>query len=164
MRSPLLVLPLLVVACARQPAPAAPAPAPPPAPVAAPFPPPTASPVIADPAMMCVIQNGKMTEIEVRAGNRTKEGRRIEDAFPLDSTYAANADWYRDRRPIHVAGRTYVTYGLVRILGITDVVPVATYHGVTVFAEPRYGAAAEVIYLPMRPGCEFQPYQLAGTA
>jgi hypothetical protein len=39
------------------------------------------------------------------------------------------------------------------------VVPIGTFRGVTVFAEP--GANREkplVIYLPVRPACEFQPY------
>ncbi|HEX6037345.1 hypothetical protein [Longimicrobium sp.] len=38
--------------------------------------------------------------------------------------------------------------------------PVGRFDRVTVFAEEADTASAsEVVYLPTRPGCEFQPYQ-----
>src|SRR6185436_22707 len=93
----------------------------------------------------------------------TYHGQPIAQAFPVDSTYAWNAAWYTSSEPVRVLGGTYVKYGLPRILGMTEVVPVATFRGVTVFAEEgRDTAHSEVIYLPTRPGCEFHPYQRAG--
>jgi len=38
---------------------------------------------------------------------------------------------------------------------------VGTVNNVSVFAEPSANAQRpEVIYIPTRPGCEFQPYQI----
>ena len=51
-------------------------------------------------------------------------------------------------------------YGLPRVLGTRDVNNAGTVNGVSVFAEPGANAQRpEVIYVPTRPGCEFQPYQ-----
>jgi len=59
-----------------------------------------------------------------------------------------------------VNGRRYVKYGLPRVLGVNEVTRTADYMGVPVFAEAGATAATEVLYVPVRPGCEFQPYQL----
>jgi hypothetical protein len=53
-----------------------------------------------------------------------------------------------------------VKYGLPRVLGVNEVTRMGDYMGVPVFAETGATGATEVIYLPVRPGCEFQPYQL----
>ena len=51
-------------------------------------------------------------------------------------------------------------YGLPRVLGVNEVTRTADFMGVPVFAEAGATAATEVVYVPVRPGCEFQPYQL----
>jgi hypothetical protein len=117
-----------------------------------------------DPVRYCVLLNGRLEEVEIDVvPDSTYRGQPIARAFRADGTYALNAVWYRDNEPITVAGHRYVKYGLPRILGSTDVVPVATYHGVTMFAEPGTNPRRpEVVYVPVRPGCWFQPYTGGG--
>jgi hypothetical protein len=116
----------------------------------------------------CVVRQGHLESVEVQVlsfnGDTVYDTMPVSQAFPTDSTYALNASWYRDREPLSLLGGRYVMYGLPRILGTTDVVPVATFRGVTVFAEPGADRRwTEVVYLPTRPGCEFQPYQRGGV-
>jgi hypothetical protein len=161
--SSVLVLLSLTAACARHPAPV-------PTPPAAPAEPPSPSPavgIIGDPPTYCVLVNGRleMVELEVSSrGDSAYRGTPIAQAFPLDSTYAANAPWLRGLEPLALLGDHYVMYGLPRILGTTDVVPITTFRGVTVFAERGVDPTRpEVIYIPTRPGCVFQPYQRHGS-
>jgi hypothetical protein len=160
MRSSVLLLFFLAVACSRNPAPAASVPVPAPAPAEPPpasAPPPVSTHVY--PATFCVIRGGRIEAVEIDPRDSTYQGQPIARVFPVDSTYAANASWYRSSKPIGVSGSFYVKYSIPRILGATDVVPVATFHGVTVFAEPTANLRRpDVIYLPTRPGCVFQPY------
>lgn len=105
-----------------------------------------------------------MERMEIDPRDSTYQGQPIARAFPADSTYAGNASWYRNTEPLSLLGDHYLMYGLPRILGTTDVVPITTYRGVTVFAEPGADPGRpEVVYLPTRPGCEFQPYTRLGS-
>jgi hypothetical protein len=155
----------LVPACMRGSPHAPPAPVPPPS-RSAPLPPPIPSVPFNPNVLFCVVRHGRLESVEVEVsfkGDTVWRGTPIAQAFPTDSTYALNAAWYVETEPISVAGGRYVKYGLPRILGTTDVVPAATFRGVTVFAEPRDDPRRpEVIYVPTRPGCEFQPYMRAG--
>jgi hypothetical protein len=132
---------------------------PPPAPAEAPpAPAPPAFRGIVDPAMTCVVHDGRMEMVEIDPRDSTYQGQPIARAFPLDSTFAANASWYRDA-VIWLPDDHYMKYGLPRILGPTDVVAITTFRGVPVFAEPTANPRRpEVIYVPTRPECEFQPY------
>jgi hypothetical protein len=167
MRMSALLLVAFLPACARGVQPAPPAPAPPP-PRPARTPPPISSVTTYNPdVFFCVVRNGRLESVEVQVlsfnGDTVSGTLPISRAFPIDSTYALNAAWYTTSQPIIMLGGVYVKYGLPRILGTTDVVPIATFRGVTVFVEsgmdPR---RPEVIYLPTRPGCEFQPYTRLG--
>lgn len=165
-RSALLLFLLASAACTRKRVVVAPAPAPlPPDTAAAPAP---ATPgMIADPIRFCVVRDGhlEMVEGEVTPkGDSLYLGQPIKTAFPADSTYALNARWYTNSEPLDLLGDHYLKYGLPRILGTADVVPITIFRGVSVFAEPRENPAqAEIVYLPTRPGCEFQPYTRLGV-
>jgi hypothetical protein len=89
-------------------------------------------------------------------GDTTVNGQPI----PATTGYAAGATWYINNEPITVNGRRYVRYGLPRVLGVNEVTRSADYMGVTVFSEAGAQGTPEVLYIPVRPGCEFQPYQL----
>ncbi|MFL5381044.1 MAG: hypothetical protein ACJ8GN_00835 [Longimicrobiaceae bacterium] len=108
-----------------------------------------------------------MEDVEIQynpqRGDTTYQGRPFHAAFPTDSTFALNTSWYRDNEPIAFGLGRYVKYGLPRLLGSTDVVPIGTFRGTTVFAEPTMPRdRPEVIYIPTRPVCEFQPYMMTG--
>jgi hypothetical protein len=73
--------------------------------------------------------------------------------------YAANASWYINNDAITIRTKKFVKYGLPRVLGTTDVVRAAEYKGVGVYVETGTKGVPDVIYIPARSGCEFQPYQ-----
>jgi hypothetical protein len=148
------------------PAPVAPPPPPPLPPVAPPavMPPPPPPPVGDNRDIrICVVQDGALREVTATyTPNRdtTYQGRRFSEAFPATVGYAGGAVWYINNEPITVNGRRYVRYGLPRVLGTNEVTRTADYQGVPVFAETGAQGTPEVLYVPVRPGCEFQPYQL----
>lgn len=75
---------------------------------------------------------------------------------------ASGKPFYINSDPVTFKGKTYVKYGLPRILSVSDLdpKPYGLKDGVPVFLE-RGNPAAEVIYMLSQPlGCEFQPYQV----
>jgi hypothetical protein len=139
-------------------APPPPPPLPPVAPPIAPPPPPPVNPMRE--IRVCVVEGGMLREVtamyNTQTGDTTVNGQRI----PATTGYAAGATWYINNEPITVNGRRYVRYGLPRVLGVNEVTRSADYMGVPVFAEAGARGTPEVLYVPVRPGCEFQPYQL----
>ncbi|HST61729.1 MAG TPA: hypothetical protein VLK84_23720 [Longimicrobium sp.] len=127
--------------------------------------PPAPSPGLQETHMpVCVVENGALrnayAEYDTRSGDTLVNGRPFSEVYPATTGYAAGAPWYIDNEPITVNGRRFVKYGLPRILGVTEVTRTADYMGVPVFAEAGATTATEVVYVPVRPGCEFQPYQI----
>jgi hypothetical protein len=164
-----VVLAATVIAACR---PAA-VPPPPPAPAPAVAPAAAEAPVvrrdstmIVDPAMACVVQGGRIFEVEVQYRSATSDslvnGRPFHEVYPITSEHAASARWYANNEPILFAGHRYVKYGLPRVLGQADVVLVGNVQGVSAFAQPLApGTIADVIYLAVDVGCMFQAYQTA---
>jgi hypothetical protein len=149
------------------PEPAPPLPPPPvslPLPPPPPPPPPLMAPTMSD-LTYCVVQNGQLSSVTVQynqsTGDSTYNGQRVRDAFPPAAAgYAGGATWFINGEPVTFNGRRYVKYGLPRVLGTSDVSSAGTVNNVSAFAEPGANAQRpEVIYVPTRPGCEFQPYQ-----
>lgn len=167
-RSAVLALVMLAGACARTPEPAAPLPAPEPIPPIASPPPPTPPPPPAtEPRTVCVVRNDELSyvtaSVDPATGDSTYEGRRFRDAFPADSTYAASAAWYHRNEPIAFNGRRYVSYGLPRALRPGDLVARGQFRGTTIFvATADTDPQMLIIYVPVRPTCEFQPYETEG--
>jgi hypothetical protein len=112
---------------------------------------------------VCVVQNGALSNVTAQynrtTGDTTVNGQDFAMAYPATTGYAAGATWYINNEGITINGRRYVKYGLPRVLGVNEVTRVADYMGVPVFAETGGSASSEVLYIPVRPGCEFQPYQ-----
>ena len=113
---------------------------------------------------VCVVGlRGNLTNISASyntaTGDTTIAGERFSTAYPGTTGYAAGSTWYLNNDAITVNGRRYVKYGLPRVLSVNEVVRVGDHQGVAVFGEVGTTTAAEIIYIPVRPGCEFQPYQ-----
>lgn len=73
--------------------------------------------------------------------------------------YAAGQPWYVNNGPVTLGGATFEKVGLPRVLGVNEVV-FAGYAGeVPAFREAGQTGDPTVIYVPVRPECEFQPYQ-----
>jgi hypothetical protein len=72
----------------------------------------------------------------------------------------SNQTWSINREPLAFGGRTYVKYGLPRVLGVNEIEPVGEKDGVVIAAE-RGNPAREVLYVLHRGlECSFQPYML----
>ncbi|HEU0015920.1 MAG TPA: hypothetical protein VFQ45_19740 [Longimicrobium sp.] len=137
----------------------------PPPPVVVPPPPVVVPPPVTTQTIsVCVVTDGMLQNVSATyntaTGDTTVNGQPFSVAYPTGSQYAANATWFINNDVIVVNGRRYAKYGLPRVLGTTEVSRTADYQGVGVFTEAGATGATEVIYIPVRPGCEFQPYQL----
>ena len=117
----------------------------------------------------CVVLNGRLLDVDANYNTSTGDytvhengsERPFDQIFPpTGPDYAATQSWYINNEQLKLLNGKYVKYGLPRILGANEVQPISNYKGVTAFAEDRNAAKPEVIYIPVRSGCEFQPYQL----
>lgn len=140
-------------------------PPPPPLPPAPPAPAPPPPPPLQAMATIsvCVVQNGMPANVQAQydpaARDTTVDGRPFRLAHAAGAApYASGAAWYVQNELITVGGRRFVKFGTPRVLGVNDVVRAGEYQGIPVFAEAG-AARTEVLYVPVRPGCEFQPYQ-----
>jgi hypothetical protein len=138
-------------------------------------PPPAAAPPPQSPVMpyvpthhtlrVCVLQDGALRMVDVgynvRTGDSTIAGRPFPEVHPSTAPYAAGEAWLIHDEPIRWRGHLLVKYGPERTLRFVDVVLGGEHRGVPVFGEA--GAASEVIYIPVRTGCVFQPYQVDYT-
>jgi hypothetical protein len=141
-------------------------PPPPPPPPPAVLPPPPPPPPAVNPmreVRVCVVENGMLREAtamyNTQTGDTTWTG-----GTPSMSGYAAGAPWFINNEAITVMNRRYVRYGLPRVLGVNEVTRGGEYQGVPLFVEAGAMGTPEVLYVPVRPGCEFQPYQLETKA
>lgn len=75
--------------------------------------------------------------------------------------YASATTWYVDDEPIPWRGLLSVKYGPERILPIEDLERAGEHRGVPVFREA--GNVSGMIFVPVRPGCVFQPYTVNYT-
>jgi hypothetical protein len=144
-----------------RPAPVMAPPPPPPAAVPPPPPPPT---VVATTINVCVVENGMLRNVQAQytstTGDTTVAGQAFRTAYPSTTPpYAAGATWFIANEPVTFQNRRFVKFGLPRILGVTEVARAGEVNGVPVFAETGMTTRPDVIYIPVRPGCEFQPYQ-----
>lgn len=118
---------------------------------------------------LCIVLDGEVKEADaiyrVATGDTlTMDSLPFSSLAPLTSDYAVVAGWYIDGSPISFRGRRYRKYAESRILGINEITRMGEYRGVGVYVEAeRPESASDVVYLPTRPGCEFQPYRSVGT-
>jgi opacity protein-like surface antigen len=155
----------------RRPAPLpVPPPPPPPAfvqPPALPPPPPPPAPMPTT-INVCVVENGALRNVQAQyssaTGDTTVAGRPFGQAYPATApSYAAGATWFIQGDQITVGGRRFVKFGLPRVVGVNELARSGEYQGVPVFAETGM-ARPDVVYVAVRPGCEFQPYQTEAKA
>lgn len=117
----------------------------------------------------CVIEKGVLKIVEVdynpANGERTISvngvTKKFYDVYPQEGKeYASKAGWYINNEEVPYKTGKFVKYGLPRVLGSSEVVPTGEYGGVGIYTEAGVPEnEAEVIYIPVRSGCEFQPYQ-----
>lgn len=144
-------------------APAAPAPAPmapPAAPVAA---------SLDEAIRICVVDGNRLRDVDaiyIAARGDTVvvvDGQRR----PFGSVYPASGAGYAQIQSesgvITVSDREYVRFGVPRVIPSTQIEWVGESDGVGLYTQTGSQAPHEVLYLPLRPGCEFQPYRMRET-
>lgn len=113
----------------------------------------------------CAMQDGAPREVEyvydVFTGDTMYNGRPYRESdLRLDSVFAAQLPWFTGSEPVMFGGYRYAKYSVPRILSPTEVQPAGRYQGVPVVVETGTTAPPEIIYMAVRFGCEFQPYQI----
>jgi hypothetical protein len=138
------------------------------------IPPPTPAPVTPPPPVapttrtitICVVENGMLREVSATftpsTGDTTVNNQAFRTAFPTTApTYASGATWYINNDSITVADDEYVRFGVARVITPpSQLTRVGEFQGTPIFAQTGEESPQEVLYVPLRPGCEFQPYQL----
>jgi hypothetical protein len=111
---------------------------------------------------VCVVQEGDLQLVraryDTRTGDTVVDGRPFASVYPDTAGYAGAAEWYVNNEPLSLNGRRHVKYGLPRVLGTFELTRVGEYRGVPLFAEKGAETTSDITYVPVRPGCEFQPY------
>jgi hypothetical protein len=136
------------------------APAPPPAPI-----PPPPSPVPAwRTLMVCVLEGETLRDVPVQysvvSGDTLMDGRPFAEAYPVTERFAGAARWYHEHELIELDGRRYTKYAPPRSMRPGSLVALGRAHrGVPLFVEAGESILSSVLYVPVRPGCEFQTYQ-----
>jgi hypothetical protein len=140
--------------------------APPVVPIPPPPPPPPAPP--AAPAerqiQICVVQNGQLQTVTATFRPATNDtllnGQAFRTAHPATApSYAAGANWFVQQQEVLFNDGNWVPFGVTRIIQPPNLQRVGEFEGTPLFAEAGRMAPYEVLYVPVRPGCEFQPYQ-----
>lgn len=138
------------------------------------LPPPPPPPPPAAPAerqiQVCVVQNGQLQNVSAMfrpaTGDTVVGSQAFSQAHPATSpNYATGAPWFIQVDTMVYSDNTWVKFGVTRVIQPPQLQRVGDINGTSVFAEagstPAAAPAApyDVLYVPVRPGCEFQPYQ-----
>jgi hypothetical protein len=120
-----------------------------------------------DTVSVCVVRDGELIEVaaavDPQTGDTVVDGRPYREAFPADAPhYLAAAEWAARGEWVVHERRRYVSYGTPRILRAADLVRVGEFRGIPLFARRAEGGFRSV-YLPTRPGCEFQLFHYNAT-
>jgi hypothetical protein len=130
---------------------------PPPAPATA-----APSPPIHRAISVCMVQGGQLVQstatLDVTTGDTAwaPPGQPV----PTSTAYAAGAMWFIRNEPLIVEGSSYVKYGTPRVVPREELERAGELGGVPLFVDDPLPRPAEVLYVPVRPGCVFQVYML----
>lgn len=118
---------------------------------------------------VCVLSNGTLKNVSASYNTRTGDTLvtvstgpvYFHALYPNDASYAEGHAWYFKNNALRHRGRRYRKYGLPRVLETSEIVRAGSTVGtVPLFVEDATANPPEVLYVPVRVGCEFQPYQL----
>jgi hypothetical protein len=120
-----------------------------------------------DTTVLCVVRDGQLANVSAtvdpQTGDTLVSGRPFAEVFPTDAPhYLAAAEWAANGAWVVYDRRRYISYGTPRTLRPADLVRVGEFRGVPLFARTAEGAYRS-LYLPIRPGCEFQLYHFNAT-
>jgi hypothetical protein len=115
------------------------------------------------PIAVCVAAPTGLSVVEALydpvTGDTTVAGTAFAARHPAKApVYAAGAGWFAASDTLRLDGATYVKLGVTHTLQPGQLVRVGEVAGTGVFVETGDGGPNGLVYLPVRPGCEFQPY------
>lgn len=120
------------------------------------------------PVRLCIVDDGELKEVlesySAATGDTLVNGRRFSVADA--GTYAGGLPWFESNESLAASAPrdSYVKYGVPRIFAPGQLRRAGERHGVPVFVETEArDVPPSVIYVPVRPGCWFHPYQLVGV-
>jgi hypothetical protein len=117
---------------------------------------------------ICVVHGGRVREVTARVdpetGDTTFAGRPLAEAFAGEGPYAGERAFFAAQEPVALNGRQYVRSGIPRTLGEREALPAGEVMGIPAFTVGSGAGVPEVLFLPVGPGCVFQPYQLQEAA
>lgn len=122
-----------------------------------------------EPMRLCVVENGELREVDAlfrtASGDTVvlEQGIRIplSEAHPaVAPAYASSEAWLMNDQPISLQNREYLRFGVPRAISPTQLVRAGEYQEVPLFVETGSDEPYPVVYVPLGPGCRFQPYQL----
>lgn len=87
-----------------------------------------------------------------------REGKRRRLPTTSEGGYAVGEPWYRGEEPIRQYGRRYVKYGDHRVVPASALTRGADHRGIPVFIDREDTKRPAALYIPVEPGCVFQPY------
>lgn len=164
MRAPALLLPALFCACATR------TPPPPPPAETIPVTARTEGAAEGQPVEVCILRGGEIAMVPATyrpaLGDTVVDGVPWRQAYPAAyPPYAAGAPWYVAHEMMPIPDRPALEkYGTTRVLAPAELKRYGEYRGLPLFVEAGFnGDVVEVVYVFVRPGCEFQPYQQAYT-
>ena len=124
---------------------------------------PAPEPLGTTPIRVCIVDLGELREIDAMVdattGDTTVNQRRFSEAYPGTTGYAAGRDFYVRGEPVPLNRLRYVPFGLTRIVPASSLARAGEHQGVPIFRDRGAAGTPEVLYLPVRTGCEFQTYR-----
>jgi hypothetical protein len=113
----------------------------------------------AEPVTTCVVRGAGISLFRMPASDTAAFQDSVRRAEPLPrSGYAGGQPWFVQNQPIVFEWRL-TRYGLPRFIDGHLLRRVGEYQGVGIYAAEGEWSRVETVYLPVRAGCEFQPYQ-----
>ena len=110
----------------------------------------------------CILRDGGLVpvaaELDPRTGDTLVAGRPFAAAHPRTDEYAQGRGWFAANEPMRLYGYPYLKYGPERRVPIDSIRPLTAYRGTSVFADTGALTPSHLLYVPVRPGCVFQPY------
>jgi len=114
----------------------------------------------ADAVTTCVANGSELASFRVAAGDTIAFQDSVRLAHPAPRPgYAAEQPWFTANEPISFRRGYLIKYGLPRFIEPHLLRRVGEYRGVGVYMAETDWWRVEVFYLPVRAGCEFQPYK-----
>jgi hypothetical protein len=114
----------------------------------------------ADAVTTCVANGSELTSFRLAAGDTAAFQDSLRRAHPVPGPgYAAEQPWFTTNETISFRQGRLIKYGLPRFIDAHLLRRLGEYQGVGVHMAETEWWRVEVFYLPVRAGCEFQPYR-----